>query len=205
MNAEHPEWKATFADPLQKRKKQFNAYINNGVGINANSKHPERAMMVLNELMTDKEVYDLTSLGIEGVHWEAGENNTYKALPDAEKFPANGTCNWGWINMDIMRTEYVENADAVYEKKIQTIEEWDQAAAEPHPFVAFSFHNENVKTEVTNVTGIVSKYCDPIYAGLVDDPEKAVEELREKLEVAGIQKLYDEIQKQADAFMASKK
>ncbi len=205
MNAAHPDWKATFVDPLSTNKKQFNAYINNGVGINAASKYPERAMMVINELMTDKEVYDLTSLGIEGVHWEAAENNTYKSLPASENFPANGTCNWGWFNMDLMRSEYVENKDDVYEKQRKTIEDWNKKAADPHPYVTFSFNNENVKTETANVNSIISKEFDPICAGLTDDPEKAVEDLRKHLNAAGIQKIYDEIKKQAEAFWESKK
>ncbi|MBR1742719.1 MAG: ABC transporter substrate-binding protein [Lachnospiraceae bacterium] len=200
MNVAHPDWKATFVDPLSSSVKQFNAYINNGVGINAASKNPERAMMVINELMTDKEVYDLTSLGIEGVHWEAAPDNTYKALADADKFPANGTCNWGWTNMNIRRNEYVENADPVYEKQMKTIEKWDAAAQEPHPYSTFSFNSEKVDIEVVNISNVMSKYFDPICAGLVDDPEKAVKELRIKLKKAGIEKVYQEIEKQTAEF-----
>lgn len=204
MNAAHPEWRATFVDPLRTSKKQFNAYINNGVGINAGSKHPERAMMVINELMTDKEVYDLTCYGIEGVHWEEAGENTYKSLPASENFPPNGTCNWGWMNLELMRTEYVEEKDEVYEKQRKTIEEWDRQNAIPHPYVTFSFDNQKVKTEVTNITSVLEKEFDPICAGLVDDPEKAVKDLREHLNTAGIQKVYAELQKQAEEFWASK-
>lgn len=205
MNNAHPEWKATFVDPLSGSVKQFNKYINNGVGIHATSKNPERAMMVINELMTDKEVYDLTSLGIEGVHWEAKEGNTYVELPDADKFPANGTCNWGWTNMDIRRNEYVDGDDRVYQKQLDTIKAWDQAASEPHPYSTFVFNSENVSKEVANCSTILTQSFDPICAGLVDDPEKAVEELRAQLQKAGIEKIYNEIKKQAEEFLESKK
>ena len=40
--------------------------------------------MVLNEFYTNPEIYDLTKLGIEGVHWEAVGEDQYKLLDNAE-------------------------------------------------------------------------------------------------------------------------
>ncbi|MCL2880213.1 MAG: extracellular solute-binding protein, partial [Treponema sp.] len=48
-NKAHPEWNVTLADYAPNLPKRVNAYINNGMAINAASKNKERAMMVLNE------------------------------------------------------------------------------------------------------------------------------------------------------------
>ena len=205
INASNPEWNATFVDPAKGSVKQFSPYTNNGVGINASSKNPERAMMVLDELMTNKEIYDLTSLGIEGKHWEDAGDNQYKSLEASANFTPNGTCNWGWTNMEIARKEFVEKSDVVYEKQQETLDLWNKENTSSHPYATFAFNDENVKTEIANINAIMSQYYEPIEAGLVDDPAAAVEELREKLDGAGIQKVYEELQAQAEEFLAAKK
>lgn len=204
MNKEHPDWKATFVDPAAGFAKRCSAYINNGIGINSASRNPERAMMVINELMTNRELYDLTSLGIEGVHWERVGDSEYRSLDAAGRFPPNGSCNWGWVNMEIARTKHLDGTDAVYEKQQAVLDAWNAANAAPHPYTAFSFDGENVRTELDRVYEIITQYYEPISAGLVDNPETAVEELRAKLEEAGIRVVYEEIQRQADEFLTAK-
>ncbi len=54
--------------------------------IPATSKHPERAMMVLELMNSDKELYNLISYGIEGQHYEIVGDNTIKlTAPDKYK------------------------------------------------------------------------------------------------------------------------
>lgn len=203
INTANPDWKATIIDIAPNVAKKPNSYINNGIAINAASENPERAMMVINELYTNPEIYDLTSLGIEGVHWEAAGDNQYVPLEGSSRFPANGSCNWGWTNQDIKRTEYVENPDAVYLKQQEILAKWDANTAEPHVYDTFTFNEEKVSTEVAIVNSLLTQYFAPINMGMVTDVEASVNELKSQLEAAGIDKIYEELQKQAAEFAAS--
>ena len=197
INALHPEWNATFVDVTRSTPKQINAYINNGMAISSQSRHPERAMMVLNELMTNPELYDLTTLGIEGVHWQAVDENHYRSLEDYTKFPPFRTCCWGWRNQEIEREEYIDESDPVYQKLQETLTDWDSQQNQIHPYASFSFNSTPVENIQRAVEEINSQYYLPIAAGMVDDPEAAVEDLRQRLSDAGIYEMYAEIQKQA--------
>lgn len=200
INEINPDWEMTFIDIAPNVPKRVNPYTNNGIAINAASKNPERAMMVINELMTNKEIYDLTSIGIEGVHYEAVGDKQYIPLDAAERYPANGNCNWGWTNTDIRRELYVENPDAVYMKQQETLEKWNETSV-VHIYDTFAFNEENVKTEVALINTVVTQYLIPIHVGMVDNVEAAVEDLKDKLNQAGIQKVYDELKKQAEEFV----
>lgn len=204
INKANPDWKATFIDIAPGMSKSVNPYTNNGVAINAASKNPERAMMVINELMTNPEVYDLASLGIEGTHWEAADNNQYKSLDGAANFPANGSCNWGWTNMDIKRELFADPSDQVLAKQVETLEKWNAGSTTSHIYDTFSFNDANVKSEIAVVNTLVTQYLDPINIGMVEDVDGAVKEFSEELKKAGIEKIYAEVQKQADEFVKSK-
>lgn len=204
INKTNPEWKATFIDIAPNIPKAVNPYTNNGVGINAISKNPERAMMVINEFMTNPEVYDLAALGIEGTHWEAVGDKQYKSLDGAANFTANGSCNWGWTNMDIRRELYFAEADAVLTKQKETLDAWNNSEAKSHIYSTFAFNEENVKSEVAVVNTLVLQYLDPINVGMVEDVEGAVKEFSAELKKAGIDKIYEELKAQADAFVKTK-
>lgn len=201
-NKEHPEWKCTVIDVSPNVQKAVNPYINNGVAINASSKNKERAMMVLNEFYTNKEIQDLTSLGIEGVHWEAAGDREYKLLDGNSNYGVDNNCNWGWINTDIKRKEFIENPDEVDKKTEAILASWNGDIKVEHPYDGFSFNNANVNSEKAAVDTVISQYYTPLMLGMAGDVDTALSELRKQLDKAGIQTIYDEIKKQADEYVA---
>ncbi len=205
INKEHPEWKATFVDIAPNVKRPVNSYTNNGVAINAISRNPERAMMALNLFMTDKQVYDLAAYGIEGVHYKAVGDDMYTPLDDAGRFPAETVCNWGWNNENLKRKLYVENPDPVVIKVQEAIEKWKNELTSNHPLDAFSFTEDNVKNEVAVISTLTTQYFDPICVGIVEDVDKAIDELIAKMKEAGIDKVLQEAQRQVDQYLASKR
>lgn len=202
-NAEHPEWKVTLVDPIVDQPKRTNAYINSGIGINNNSKHKERAMMAINEMYTNKEIQDLTMLGIEGKHWEAVGDDQYKLL-DTTGYPTDNNCNWGWSNKDIKRTEYIENRtelDDVYD----TIEaNYKANVKEGHLYDGFNFDTTKVSTQFAAVDAACGTYYAPLVNGLVEDVDSSIAEWKAALESAGIQTLIDELNTQAEDYLAKK-
>lgn len=202
-NESNPDWNVTIIDPSASLPKKVNAYIGNGVAINANSKHKERAMMVLNEFYTNKEVYDLARLGIEGKHWEAVGDDQYKVI-DESGYGVDGNCNWGWNNMNLTRTEYIENPTAVDEKYDEMMAKWNANIKENHIYDGFNFDNTNVSSQVAAVEANIDTYYNPLINGLVDDVDATIEQFRAALKAAGMDEIMEEMQRQADEYVAAK-
>lgn len=202
-NAEHPDWNVTLADPVSALSKKVQPYINNGVAININSKHKERAMMVLNEFYTNPAVYDLAMLGIEGKHWEAVGDDQYKII-DESGYGVSNNCNWGWTNHEIQRDEYIEDRTALDDTHDAMLETWNNNVKEAHYYDGFNFDTSKVSTQFAAVEAALGNYYEPLVSGLVDDVDQSVEALRAALESAGIRDVLAEMQRQADAFVAEK-
>ncbi len=203
-NAEHPDWNVTIVDPNASQPKKVNSYINNGVGINANSKHKERAMMVLNEFYTNPEVYDLAMLGIEGKHWEAVGDNQYKVI-DESGYGVSKNCNWGWNNAKIQRTEFIENRTPLDDTYDALKEAFNNNIKPEHVYDGFNFDATKVSTQFAAVEAALGNYYSPLKNGLVDDVDKTIEEMKAALESAGIKDVLDEMNRQAAEYVAKKK
>ena len=199
-NSENPDWNVTLIDPVADMPKKVNPYINNGVAININSQHKERAMMVLNEFYTNPEVYDLAMLGIEGKHWEAVGDDQYKVI-DETNYGVSNNCNWGWNNADIQRTEYIENRTALDDTYDAMQEAWNNNIKEAHPYDGFNFDSTKVSTQFAAVEAALGNYYTPLINGLVDDVDASIEALRAALESAGIRDVLAEMESQAAAYV----
>lgn len=202
-NANNPDWKVTLVDPVSSQNKKVNSYINNGVAINVNSKNPERAMMVLNEFYTNPQINDLTRFGIPGKHWEAVGDDQYKVI-DESNFGVDSNCNWGWINENIKRTEYIEDRTALDDTYDAMMNDWNSRVKAEHVYDGFNFDPANVTTQMAAVEAAISTYYDPLINGLVSDVDAALEELNTAMESAGIRDILAELVKQAEDYAASK-
>ncbi len=202
-NKNHPDWNCTLVDIAPNVKKAINPYINNGMAINATSKNKERAMMVLNEFYTNKTINDLASLGIQGTHWEAVGDKEYKII-DETNYGINNNCNWGWTNANLKREEYIDNAAEIDAKRNTILNTWTADIKPDHVYDGFTFDTTNVSAEVAAVQTVIDQYYKPITYGMAGDVDVAIETLRTQLENAGIQRIQDELNKQAETFVESK-
>jgi putative aldouronate transport system substrate-binding protein len=203
-NTAHPEWDVTLADYARQWPKRVNAYINNGMAINAGSKNKERAMMVLNEFYTNKAVHDLAWGGIEGVHWIAEGDKYYRTTQRTSDYGINGNCNWGWNNINLSRTEYIENPTALDRKFDEILSRWNANVKPAHPLDGFTFDKSNVTTELSIVDSLIAEYYTPLIAGMAGDAQTALAALRRQLDSAGIKRVIDEVNQQAAAYLAGK-
>lgn len=202
-NSENPDWNVTLADPVSSQPKKVNSYINNGVAINVNSKHPERAMMVLNELYTNPTINDMTRFGIEGKHWEAVGDDQYKVI-DESNFGVDSNCNWGWMNETIKRTEYIEDRTALDDTHDAMLADWNANVKGEHVYDGFNFDSTNVTTQMAAVDAALATYYDPLINGLVSDVDASLEQFKAAMETAGIRDIIAELEKQAAAYVAEK-
>ena len=194
--AEHPEWDIRVFDAQDGVPPVLNSYLANGMSIFSKSKHPERALMALDYLRNDVEINNLFCYGIEGKHWEAAGDNALVSLPDSSNYAYDSNCNWGVRN---------DASWPVIEGGIPNLPELNKAwqdTARSERYQAFVFNDESVKNEIAAMGEIFDTDYKLLGLGFTDDPEADIAKLREKMEAAGAQKVFDEIQKQGLAFLA---
>lgn len=67
-----------------------------------------------------------------------------------------------------------------------------------HALMQFNFDTSNVTTQISMISAIQAQYYTPLVSGMVDDVDAAIAELRAQLEMADIQDVIDEAQRQAN-------
>lgn len=164
------------------------------LGISSTSKDPDRAMMLINLLHTDKEINNLLNFGIEGDHYtRSGEiitatGNTANYNPGSAWMFGSQFLNYVWNTED--------------PDKWAKFKEFNQNA-KVSPGLGFVFDSEPVKSEVGALANVIRQYQRALETGSVD-VDKTLAEYDKKLKEAGVDKVVAEKQKQFDAFLASK-
>jgi len=163
-----------------------------------NSKDPERAMMLLNLMYTDKDFINLLDYGIEGKHYEKVSDNIidYPQGVDATNSGYNMQMGWMFGNQSL---SHIWNGDDP--------ELWNKLAefnknAVKSKALGFTFNADTVKTEIAAVTNVQNQYKIALETGTVD-PVTKLPEFNKQLKAAGIDKIIAEKQKQLDAWAAA--
>ena len=156
-------------------------------------------MQFIELLRNDKRYFDLTWYGIEGKHWEADGDNGYisleEKLPSEERYEPG--CVWGWKNESMLR----RSDDEIPEKQ-EILNRWISEDTVESDVYGFVFDDTNVKTEIATVSSVASQYGGPLYNGMIESSkiDASIAEYREKLEQAGIDKIYSEVQRQYEEY-----
>ncbi|SDD05051.1 putative aldouronate transport system substrate-binding protein [Paenibacillus sp. UNCCL117] len=195
----HPEWKPELID-VNPTAKQFQVpLINGGIGIHATSKHAERALMALDLLRYDKDLYDLTFYGIKGKHWEPVGDKKFRSLPASANYPPEGSSPWGW------RTPLSRQVEGLTGDLVESVySRWKSGNIIHSPLETFALDDSKIKNELAALNNVTQTYLLPIYHGLVK-PEEGLPQVLEKMKQAGLDKVQAEFQAQLDAYIASKK
>lgn len=169
--------------------------VGNGTGISKNSKYPERALMVIEKLMTDKECYDLFQYGIEGKQYVLEDGK----IKQPENFDA--TVNGGGFAAWAFRTDKLNIPAATEDPRRYTLNEAWASVSIDDPFVGFTFDSTPVSSELSAIANVDAQLGIQILLGKTSkDPKEAVAEYRKQLEAAGINNVIDEVNKQWTAF-----
>lgn len=163
-----------------------------------NSKHPDKAMELLNLMYTNSEVSNLFINGIEGEHWEfSDEANGIIKYPEGvdasnTTYPVVG---WSWPNEQITYVWEGDDADV-----------WQQlndfnANAQSSPAKGFVWDNSGVLNEVTACNNVIEKYKAGLLTGCLD-PETTIPQMNEELKAAGMDIIVEAKQAQLDAWLA---
>lgn len=168
------------------------------LAISRTSKDPERAMMFMNMLYTDKTLLNLLDFGIEGKHYVKKGDNVI-ALPDGLKADTVGYSNNAWMFANQMNTFLFDNEDP---KKWDNFKKFN-ASAKFSPAVGFSFDPEPVKNEIAAVENTKNEFEAAVSTGTLD-PETTIPKWLAKQKASGIDKILAEAQKQLDEWAKTK-
>ncbi|OCT15228.1 hypothetical protein A8709_14095 [Paenibacillus pectinilyticus] len=162
--------------------------------ISKTSKNPERAMMFINLLNTDKELFNTISYGVEGKHYTKNSDNTIKIIKEAGYVP-----NASWVFGNTFNGLLVEGTDPNVVANTQK----ENETAKASPIMGFKFVNSAVTAEIANITTVLDQYNPGLSTGTVAASEK-LKEFQDKLKAAGVDKVIAEAQKQLDEWKKTK-
>ncbi len=170
--------------------------------ISANSKNPERALMVLDLINTDQYVATTLRFGIENVHWTKNEDGSIKLIGTNEN--KGGHYYWYGAQFGAI-TEILIPEDQ--DQNMMTLIKEANASAISDTNLGFIFDPTPVKNEIAACNNVIGEYESQLQYGYVEleDVDAVVDEFIAKLNANGAQKIVDEAQKQLDAWRAVNK
>lgn len=183
-----------------------NNFTTAATAIGANSRNPERAMMVMDLLNSDPYVATLMRFGVEGEHWEYDENGKMQ-LANRNADPSNpGWLEWYGVaygNLTIVNgpESYVGPDRVMLERMAEYNNEAILAA-----HMGFVLDTANIANEISACSNVISEYNYLLLGQLEsqDAVNKAVDDFVAKLKENGSEKIVAEVQAQVDAWAASK-
>lgn len=185
----------TFAAPISTT--QTSAVFS--YSIPAGSEQPEKAMQMLNFIMTDSRIMNLINWGEEGVDYVVNEEGLLDFPEGKDASTVGYRLNAGWILPNQFVCTPWENLGAdVYEKVAAYNETTTLSKA-----LGFTFDPADVSDIVAAVSNVYDKYYKALQTGAVD-PDEYIPIYVQELKDAGIDILIEEVQTQLDAWLASK-
>jgi len=158
------------------------------------SKNPERAVMLIDLLNTDKVLYNTIVFGLDGKHFKKLGENRIELIPDSGYNTGRPWAVASTFNAYLLPGQ----PDNVWEQTKQI-----NNNALVSPILGFVFDSTPVNVELSNCSNVYKEY-EFINSGKVD-LDKTQKEFLSKLKDAGVDKIIAEEQKQINAFLANKK
>ena len=189
---EHPDWISKYIAYGEVTGVIYPGHATqNGTAIVRGSKNAERAMMVLNYLMTNETLNKLVQCGIEGVHYNIDANGFYQEI--LEKYEDFKYENFNTWNLRNSKYKLLQRTDVELERMFSEYRALGEKTKFPNVniFDGFNEDYEEYQVERTAVSNIMRQYLAPLQAGFVSDVDAAVTEFRQKMEEAGLKTVRD--------------
>ena len=153
-------------------------------------------------MLCDEEVNAIVQYGIEGKHYEVVDGvykNLQEAAGETPTFPYEGFNTWNLRNGG---TKLPQATDVKLQEMFDKYAELGLKTkfANVNIYDGFSENYDSYSAERSAVGNVMRQYLAPLQAGLVDDVDAAVEEFRNKMKEAGIDKVREEYTKQWIAY-----
>jgi ABC-type glycerol-3-phosphate transport system substrate-binding protein len=163
--------------------------------ISANSKHPERALMVYDLLRNDEECYRYINYGIEGTDYIVTDDGKL-AYPEGYDTSTDGLGANYWCG---------RNDDLELENSFNWSGTKDMIAnlnkvAYDYPYENLILDKNAIEAGQSAIASVLSEYIPQLAYGKFDNPKEKIDEMREKLKAAGYDDVKASLQKDMDAY-----
>lgn len=166
--------------------------------ISANSKHPERALMVYDLLRNDEQCYRLINYGIEGTDYIVTDDGKL-GYPEGydQSTDALGSDYWCGRNDDL---ELVNSFN--WSGQTDMIANLNKIAYD-YEYENLIINKDKIDTAQAAIASVLSEYIPQLAWGKFDDPKAKIDEMRDKIKAAGYDDVKASIQADLDAFKQS--
>jgi len=163
--------------------------------ISRTSKNPERAMMLIDLLYSDKTLFNTLAYGLEGQDYKVVSG----AGTDNPTIETNADLSWAvWHNwIGSLFDQWASNwnsAEALQQMKS------DNENLTVSPLLGFNFNPEPVKQEVGQIMAIVDEIKPILQTGSIANVDQYMEEAKGRAEKAGLNNVLAEVQKQYEVW-----
>ena len=159
------------------------------ISVSATTKHPELCVKLIEMLNTDVEFYNLICYGLEGKHYtKVGENRI--EFIEGSGYQPNACWKFG-NNFNAWLTP--SQPDDCHEQSRAI-----NASAKTLGIPGFTLDDSKIKMEKTQLATISDKYRALVYGSL--DPDTVWEQYMAEKKRAGIEKCYEEVNRQIEEF-----
>lgn len=174
----------------------------NAMCISESSENPERALMFMDLLETDQELYDMVHYGILGKTYELnGEEAVFpEGMNASNSNYMEWIGRWGMWKPQFMRPDF-SFSEGFWAR------EAEYAASNPNnvinPLDGFSLNMDAINIEIAQRNQIHDDAKKLLEVGLVDDVDAAIAKLQADQQAAGRDKVREEVQRQIDAYLGN--
>lgn len=174
------------------------------------SEHPARAIKFLDLLHSEEgaDIANLLAYGIEGKHYEFTdkENGDIKAFEYQSQ--GNAGVSYGipcWMVSNMLQGLYTVEPYTHEVKEYANDYYAGLGSVKKHVLYGCSFDTTSIRNQFSQLIKNNGEYAESVYSGIVADSDSILKELLSKNKAAGQEEIIKELQKQADAFIVSKK
>jgi len=165
--------------------------------IPASSRNPERAMMVMNAVWGDAEIFNVLTFGLQGTHWDFNDSNEVVFGGDFGNAGWGGPYHWMIANAYNRHPTTTESAElwAAMEERFRT--------AARSPILGFTYDSSGLRTENAQLEAIITEYTPILYTGS-SDIDSTLADVRGRLERAGLEDVLEDSRRQLAEWKASR-
>ena len=199
VKKDHPDWKLSlYVSKDSKGNVTKHDALSNGVAVGANSKNPDRTLMLMDKVLINKDYAMLMCYGIKDKHYVLDDKGHAQYLNgiSAEKADAKFWNNpFSWFIYDKATSINQEITDA---SKIQI--GLDKIKKAPG-LLGMNIDTLNIKAEIANMDDVSMQYELPVQFGIIrKSVDEDLAELNDNYKKAGLVKVTKEVQTQVDQF-----
>jgi putative aldouronate transport system substrate-binding protein len=203
VKAKHPEWKVQYFPFTRFYNYAIpNLPINNGMAIPKSAANPELSLRVLDEIRNNPQYYRLITYGIEGYHYDLSVDGRHMTIPaKGQSIETNGgywIASWGWA---YKQNELIR--EGIWEGQSELFSEFDKIKV-PNILTTIYIDFSPIQSEYAAVNQVSQQYGIALMLGLVPDVNVAIANYREKLKIAGIDKVYEYIKSKTYEYLDQK-